>query len=224
MKNGDTAEWDCTMLFYAILNSDYINGLNPTARSHVSDLRKLRNEDFAHMPRGHLSAKYFQRVILKVKNAFLALGLPIEKIQVIQNQTSFPTEELTNILQKVDNLHQDIQEKEKKLQEKDNEPLERGKELLEKEEHRQVLEQQLLTSVSPFCVLPQKPTHDVTGRDSEVSKITQQLRALKCANDDALSTLYISGNPGSGKSQLARLVAERFYDEKKKFLLRLHLL
>ena len=215
MKNGDTAEWDCTMLFYAILNSDYINGLNPTARSHVSDLRKLRNEDFAHMPRGHLSEKDFQRVILKVKNAFLALGLPIQKIQVIQNQTSFPTEELTNILQKVDNVHQDIQEKEKKLQEKDNEPLERGKELLEKEEHRQVLEQQLLTSVSPFCVLPLKPTHDVTGRDSEVSKITQQLRALKCANDDALSTLYISGNPGSGKSQLARLVAERFYDEVK---------
>ena len=216
MKNGDTAEWDCTMLFYAILNSDYINGLNSTARSHVSDFRKLRNEDFAHMPRGHLSAKDFQRVILKVKNAYIALGLPIQKIQVIQNQTSFPTEELTNIWQKVDNLNQDVQEKEKKLQEKDNEPLERGKELLEEEEHRQVLEQQLLTSVSPFCVLPLKPTHDVTGRDSEVSKITQQLRTLKYANDDALSTLYISGNPGSGKSQLARLVAKRFYDEVKK--------
>ena len=216
MKNGDTAEWDCTMLFYAIRFSDCINGLNPTVKSHVDDLRKLRNEDFAHMPRGHLSEKDFQRVILKVKNAFLALGLPTQKIQDIQNQTSFPTEELTNILKKVDTLNQDVQEKEKKLQEKDNELLERGKELLEKEEQRQVLEQQLLTSVSPFCVLPLKPTHDVTGRDSEVSKITQQLRALKCANDDALSTLYISGNPGSGKSQLAPLVAKRFYDEVKK--------
>ena len=215
MKNGDTAEWDCTMLFYAIRFSDCINGLNPTVQSHVDDLRKLRNEDFAHMPRGHLSEKDFQRVILKVKNAFLALGLPIQKIQDIQNQTSFPTEELTNILKKVDTLNQDVQEKEKKLQEKDNELLERGKELLEKEEQRQVLEQQLLTSVSPFCVLPVKPTHDVTGRDSEVSKITQQLRALKCANNDALSTLHISGNPGSGKSQLARLVAKQFYDEVK---------
>ena len=79
MKNGDTAEWDCTMLFYAILNSDYINGLNPTARSHVSDLRKLRNEDFAHMPRGHLSAKDFQRVILKVKMHFLHSVFPYRK-------------------------------------------------------------------------------------------------------------------------------------------------
>ena len=215
MKNGDTTEWDCTMLFYAILNSDCIHGLNSTVKSHVDDLRKLRNEDFAHMPRGHLSEKDFQSVILKVKNAFLALGLPIQKIQDIQNQTSFPTEELTNILKTVDTLNQDVQEKEKKLQEKDNELLERGKELLEKEEQRQVLEQQLLTSVSPFCVLPLKPTHDVTGRDSEVSKISQQLRALKYANNDALSTLYISGNPGSGKSQLARLVAKRFYDEVK---------
>ena len=69
--------------------------------------------------------------------------------------------------------------------------------------------------MSPFCVLPPKLTHEVTGRDSEVSEITQELRALKCANDDALSTLYISGNPGSKKSQLAHLVAKRFYDEVK---------
>ena len=215
MKNGDTAEWDCTMLFYAILYSDCIHGLNPTVQSHVDDLRKLRNEDFAHMPRGHLLEKDFQSVILKVKSAFLALGLPIQKIQDIQSQTSFPTEELTNILKTVDDLNQDVQENKRKLQDKDNELLKRGKELLEKEEQRQVLEQQLLTSVSPFCVLPLKPTHDVTGRDSEVSKISQQLRALKYADNDALSTLYISGNPGSGKSQLARLVAKRFYDEVK---------
>ena len=215
MKNGDTAEWDCTMLFYAILYSDCIHGLNSTVKSHVDDLRKLRNEDFAHMPRGHLSEKDFQTVIFQVKNAFVALGLPTQKIQDIQNQTSFPTEELTNILKTVDDLNQDLQENKRKLQDKDNELLKRGKELLEKEEQRQVLEQQLLTTVSPFCVLPLKPTHDVTGRDSDVSKIAQQLRALKCVNDDALSTLYISGNPGSGKSQLARLIAKQFYDEVK---------
>ena len=69
--------------------------------------------------------------------------------------------------------------------------------------------------MSPFCVLPPKLTHEVTGRDSEVSEITQELRVLKCANDDPLSTLYTSGNPGSGKSQLAHLVTKRFYDEVK---------
>ena len=121
------------MLFYAILYSDCIHGLNSTVKSHVDDLRKLRNEDFAHMPRGHLSEKDFQTVIFKVKNAFVALGLPTQKIQDVQNQTSFPTEELTNILKTVDDLNQDVQEKKRKLQDKDNELLKRGKELLEKE-------------------------------------------------------------------------------------------
>ena len=42
MVNGNRAEWDCTMLFYAILFSDCIgNGLNPTIKSKVDDLRKF---------------------------------------------------------------------------------------------------------------------------------------------------------------------------------------
>ena len=65
-----------------------------------------------------------------------------------------------------------------------------------------------------MCYSPKTNTRSYR-RDSEVSEITQELRALKCANDDALSTLYTSGNPGSGKSQLAHLVAKRFYDEVK---------
>ena len=51
MVNGDRAQWDCTMLFYAILFSDSIHGLSPLIKSNVDDLRKIRNEDFAHMTR-----------------------------------------------------------------------------------------------------------------------------------------------------------------------------
>ena len=229
MKNGDRAEWDCTMLFYAILYSDCIPGLNPTVQSNVDDLRKFRNEEFAHMPRGHLSNKDFQNVILKVNTAFRALGLPTLKIHEIQNQTSFPTEELRDISKKVDDRKQEVQEKEMKLQEKETKLREKdkeiqekgkelhdkGKELQEKERQRQVLEEQLHTDVTPFCILPPKPAHDVGARESEVCEISQQLKSLKDANDDGLSVLYISGNPGSGKSQLARLAAKRFYDEVK---------
>ena len=44
MKNGDRAEWDCTMLFYAILYSDCVgHGINATVRTNVDDLRKFRN-------------------------------------------------------------------------------------------------------------------------------------------------------------------------------------
>ena len=205
MKNGDRAEWDCTMLFYAILYSDCIYSINPSIRSNVDDLRKFRNEEFAHMRRGHLSNGDFQNVITKVKTAFHALGLPTLKINEVQNQTNFLTEELDEVLWKVDDLKQEVNKKEKEVLEKD-------KEVQQKEEQRLALEEQLHSDVSPFCILPPKPSHDIAPRESEVGEVLQNLQALKDAND-GLSILYLSGNPGSGKSQLARLAAKRFYDE-----------
>ena len=85
---------------------------------------------------------------------------------------------------KVEDLKSELQEKEKKLQ--------------EKSEQRQVLEDQLLSDASPFCILPTKPPHDVARRDCEVAAITQKLKELRRANENVLSYLYISGNPGSG--------------------------
>ena len=198
MINGNRAEWDCTMLFYAILYSDCIgNSLNAVVNSNVDDLRKFRNEEFAHIPRGDPE---FHNAITRVDVAFQALGLSTFRIQeTSRKQGSFPTEELTKILKKVYDLHQELQEKEEKIQ--------------EKEDERKVLEDQLRNEVSSFCILPPKPSHDVAARDNEVTKITQQLRELKEGNKSRLSYLYISGNPGSGKSQLAGLVAKRFFQE-----------
>ena len=202
MINGDRAEWDCTMLFYAILYSDCIGtSLNALARVNVDGLRKFRNQQFAHMPRGHLSDLEFQNAIGIVDGAFQVLGLSRLKIQEIRNQTSFPTEELRKVLGEVDDLKRELQEKEGKLQ--------------ESEKQQQVLHDQLLNEVSPFCILPSKPSHDVACRDNEVARITQQLKELKEANKSRLSYLYISGNPGSGKSQLAGLIAKRFFEELK---------
>ena len=188
MQNGSREEWDCTMLFYSILFSDSVGGsVNATVRKHVDDLRNFRNQEFAHMAQGSLSQTDFQRAISKVEVAFRALGLPTGEIQDIKNQTTFATEELQKILKKVDNLKKEVQ----------------------------VLEDQLQKETPSFCILPPKPSHDIGGRDREVSKTAQELRELKESNDNRLSFLYISGNPGSGKSQLAGLVAKRFFDEFK---------
>ena len=166
------------MLFYAILFSNGIgNGLNPTIKSKVDDLRKFCNEDFAHMPHGHLTDAEFQNAINKVEVAFQALGLSTHQIQVVYHQTSFPTEELSNVLKKVE-----------------------------------VLEAQLNKEISSICVLPPKPSHEVANREFEVAGISKQLEELKEANENRLSYLYISGNPGSGKSQLAGLVGKRYFD------------
>ena len=188
MKNGNSGEWDCTMLFYAILFSDCVGpGLSAIVRKNVDDLRNFRNEEFAHMPQGSLSEIDFQNAISKVDVAFQALSLPTVKIQGLEYQKTFPTRHLTKVLKEVDNLKQEVQ----------------------------VLEDQLQNEAPSFCVLPPKPSHEIGGREREVAKIVQQLRELKESSDNGLSYLYISGNPGSGKSQLAGLVAKRFYDEVK---------
>ena len=196
MINGDRREWDCTMLFYAILFSDCVGkGICASVRTNVDDLRKFRNEEFAHITQGNLSDKDFNIAISKVHIAFQALGLPTAQIQDIKNQKAFPTEELQKIQKQVDDLKRELQETENK---------------------KTVLEHQLQKEAPSFCILPPKPSHEVGGRDRQVAKITQQLRELKEANDNRLSYLYISGNPGSGKSQLAGLVGQNFFDKVKK--------
>ena len=188
MINGNRAQWDCTMLFYAILYSGCVGPyLASTVRNNVDDLRKFRNEEFAHIPQGSLPEMDFQNAIGKVHASFNALGLCTVKIDDIKNQKTFPTDELHKILKEVGDVKQ----------------------------QRQVLEDQLQKEAPSFCILPPKPTQEIESRESEVAQIAHQLRELKKANENRLSYLYISGNPGSGKSQLAGLVAERFFDEVK---------
>ena len=179
MVNGNTAEWDCTKLFYAIRYSDCIGwSLKPDYVKALEKLRKARNKSYGHISLGQINEAKFKYIIKQIEDALQALGLSRNRIQMVCNQTSFPTEELNNVLKKVE-----------------------------------VLEAQLHKEISSFCVLPPKPSHEVEDRDCEVAEIAKQLKTLKEANENRLSYLYISGNPGSGKSQLAGLVAKRFFDE-----------
>ena len=190
MKNGNRAEWDCTMLFYAILFSDCVGAhLNAKARKIVDDLRKFMNEEFAHMLQGSLSDIDFQNAFSKIDVAFEALRLPTVKIQDVKYQIFH----LTKVLKEVTNhVKQELQAITCQ---------------------RQVLEDKVHEKAPSFCILPPKPLHVISNRDREVEEILQQLKELKECSGNRLSCFVISGNPGSGKSQLAGLVAEGFYDE-----------
>ena len=231
MVNGDRAQWDCTMLFYAILFSDSIgHRLSPLIKANVDDLRKFRNEDYAHMTGGQFSNADFKITIAKVETAFRALGLSTFEIQTVSKQKSFPTDELQNVKTSNQKLTQDLrmkdaelQDKGTKLQEKDvalqeekNKFQEKCVELKDTEEQRRVFEEQLQREVDPFCVLPPRPPHVIASRDCHVDEVTQKLLNLRKANENTLSYFYISGNPGSGKSQLAGLAAEKFFKEDSK--------
>ena len=231
MVNGDRAQWDCTMLFYAILFSDSIgHRLNPLIKTNVDDLRKFRNEDYAHMTGGQFSNADFKITVAKVETAFRALGLSTVEIQTVSKQKSFPTDELQNVKTSNQKLTQDLrmkdaelQDKGTKLEEKDvalqeekNKFQEKCVELKDTEEQRKVFEEQLRREVDPFCVLPPRPPHVIASRDCHVDEVTQKLLNLRKANENTLSYCYISGNPGSGKSQLAGLVGEKYYKEASK--------
>ncbi|XP_046864332.1 uncharacterized protein LOC124458344 [Xenia sp. Carnegie-2017] len=63
-----------------------------------------------------------------------------------------------------------------------------------------------------FQVLPSKPNHDVVKRTELLNQITADLNNLRSTNNNELTYYYISGNPGSGKSQLARQICEEMYN------------
>ena len=154
-QHGDTNEWDGTVLFDAILYSDSIGAsLNPTIKTEVDNLRKLRNE-IKHNSEGKLDDIDFQSLTTRVENSFKALGLPIKETERIK------------------------------------------------------IERNLYKS---FKVLPPKPTHEIVHRSDMIQEIKQDLEKLHCNNDGKLTYFCISGNPGSGKSQLARQVCEDIYN------------
>ena len=66
-----------------------------------------------------------------------------------------------------------------------------------------------------FQVLPAKPTHEVVYRTKKTNEVMQDLEKLRNNNDGKLTYYYISGNPGSGKSQLARQLAEDLFQDMK---------
>ena len=162
-------------------------------------------------------------IVGNVETAFRALSLSTADIQTVSKQKSFPTGELQNVKASNQNLTQDLQTKDAELQEEKDKLQEKRAELQENkdrlkttEKQRKVFEEQLQREVEPFCILPPRPPHVISRRDSDVDRVSQKLTTLRKANVNSLSFCYVSGNPGSGKSQLAGLVAENFYKEARK--------
>ena len=198
IKRGDmTKEWDCTVLFSAILYSNSIGGhLSSTTYNHVDGLREFRNEVFHALPEEKISDSQFQDMVKDVESMFTGLSLSTDDIKDLASQKQFPTEELRDARDK-------IQEEKRRAA-----VLEEKCEALE--EKCEALEGELMYAPKSFVgSLPPKPSHVVKKREREVSEIIKKFEELSQIPGD--STVYLSGNPGCGKSQLARQIAEDFY-------------
>ena len=66
-----------------------------------------------------------------------------------------------------------------------------------------------------FKILPSEPMHHVVSRSDYIHEINRDLKNLHNGNDSKLTYFYISGNPGCGKSQLARQVCEDISNSEK---------
>lgn len=123
-------------------------------------------------------------MIGRVEAAFLGLNLDVTDIRAISHQQSFPTEELRLLVDQ----------------------------LLKEQEKSSALEEELHAEPKTFLGnLPAKPSHVIQERQSEVSMILKHMEELKTNSSGEITTVYISGNPGCGKSQIARMVGEAFY-------------
>ena len=249
IQRGNTAEWDCSCLFFAILYSDCIGStLSPAVRKEVDDLRQVRN-DIAHLNEVELTDAEFHNYVARVLAAFNSLKLPINEVDDIKNQTDFPTAEVNSLKMQADNLRADLktQKQENKnltselqltqatLQTKQNEvkTLGEGLKTVEeenrnltselqstqatlqtKQEEVETLTQEINSKVESFCTLTFKPSHKIIKRSSDVTRIMKKLDELYNESNGAISTIYLSGIPGCGKSQLARQLGQDIFDRR----------
>ena len=206
IQNGNTAEWDCTCLFFATLYSDSIGTtLSPAVHKEVDDIRQMRNE-IAHITEAKLTDADFQTFVDRVLNAFTSLGLAITEIQEIKNQTTFPTTEVEKIKKQARDLQAELDQAKSNLQSTEAA-------LVSTKEENKSLTQEISAKLQSFCILVSRPPHVIIRRSHDIERITKNMEELYNSSSGAVSTVYLSGNPGCGKSQLAREIGQRLFSE-----------
>ena len=82
-----------------------------------------------------------------------------------------------------------------------------------KQEEVEILTQEIISKVEYFCSLTFNPSHQIIRRSNDVTRIKNKLEELYNESKGAISTIYLSGIPGCGKSQFARQVGQEVYDK-----------
>ena len=86
--------------------------------------------------------------------------------------------------------------------------------LQSKQEEVESLTQEINSKVESFCSLTFKPSHQIIRRSNDVARIMTKLDDLENESNGAVNTIYLSGNPGCGKSQIARQVGQEVFDKR----------
>ena len=192
-QSGERSEWDSSALSDAILYSNALRAhLAPYVSNKVDELRKLRNNlTHAHGPQNKIANTDFDKAYKKIQNCFKVLKLSTKSSEKILN--SWKRKILVNV-KSMTFICLTI--------------FLAG--LLSSASYYWYTNSSTVKSLTPFRILPVRPIHVVANRSQTVNAILEELQRLSIRNDRSLTYLYISGNPGSGKSQLARLVGQQY--------------
>lgn len=97
---GDSAQFDCTVLFYCILFSNSVGSLlwsfHRGLYRVVDKLRRLRNEHF-HRPSLGMTNRELYDFIKQVKRSFRALGCSVKEVDEIRRKSDFSSREVERI-------------------------------------------------------------------------------------------------------------------------------
>ncbi|XP_022791285.1 uncharacterized protein LOC111330651 [Stylophora pistillata] len=218
IKNGNTAEWDCSCLFFAILFSDSIGTtLSGSARTNVDDLREFRNY-IAHKTEAQFTDAEFYKCIGRVLVDVSSLNLPTSYIEEVKNQTSFPTAEVNRLMVLLNILQEELKRAKSNSSASEKQvrslmyDLQQAEDTIQREQEQvQCLTDELNSKVASFCHLPFKPSHQIVKRTNDVARILTEMQKLENDCKGVVSTVYLSGSPGCGKSQIARQIGQEFF-------------
>ena len=214
IQSGNTAEWDSSCLFFAILYSDSVGTtLSPAVWKEVDDIRQVRNE-IAHITEAKLTDADLQTSVVRLLNAFTSLGLAITEIQEIKNQKTFPTKEVETFKRQVRDLQDELDQTKCDLEETKGALQSTEADLVSAKEENKALTQEMSAKLQPFCFLASTPPHDIIRRSHDIERITKKMEELSSGANGGVSTVYLSGNPGCGKSQIAREIGQQFFSER----------
>ena len=214
IQSGNTAEWDSSCLFFAILYSDSVGTtLSPAVQKEVDDIRLVRNE-IAHITEAKMTDADFQTSVDRVLNTFTSLGLATTEIQEIKNQKTFPTKEAENLKKQARDLQDELDQTKCDLKETKGALQSTEADLVSAKEENKALTQEMSAKLQPFCFLASTPPHDIIRRSHDIERITKKMEELSSGANGGVSTVYLSGNPGCGKSQIAREIGQQFFSER----------
>ena len=215
IQSGNTAEWDSSCLFFAILYSDSVGTtLSPAVQKELDDIRLVRNE-IAHITEAKMTDADFQTSVDRVLNTFTSLGLATTEIQEIKNQKTFPTKEAENFKKQARDLQDELDQTKCDLKETKGALQSTEADLVSAKEENKALMQEMSANLQPFCFLASTPPHDIISRFHDIERITKKMEELSSGASGGVSTVYLSGNPGCGKSQIAREIGQQFFSERK---------